>query len=58
MRRIGTVTEVASTVLWLCSEQASYLTGIVVPIDGGQSAGTKPPQMYRQGEPMRNQTPG
>ena len=58
MRRIGTVTEVASTVLWLCSEQASYITGIVVPIDGGQSAGTKPPQMYRQGEPMRNQTPG
>ena len=54
MRRIGTVTEVASTVLWLCSEQASYITGIVVPIDGGQSAGTKPPRMYRQGEPMRH----
>src|SRR5215469_14547852 len=54
MRRIGTATEVASTVLWLCSEQASYITGIVVPIDGGQSAGTKPPHMYRQGEPMRH----
>jgi NAD(P)-dependent dehydrogenase (short-subunit alcohol dehydrogenase family) len=54
MRRIGAVTEVASTVLWLCSEQASYITGIVVPIDGRQSAGTKPPQMYRQGEPMRH----
>jgi NAD(P)-dependent dehydrogenase (short-subunit alcohol dehydrogenase family) len=54
MRRIGTVSEVASAVLWLCSDQASYLTGIVVPIDGGQSAGTKPPQMYRQGEPMRH----
>src|ERR1700729_2862977 len=37
MRRIGTVTEVASTVLWLCSEQASYITGVVIPIDGGQS---------------------
>ena len=48
MRRIGTVAEVASTVLWLCSEQASYITGIVVPIDGGQSAGIKPPQMYRR----------
>ena len=48
------MTEVARTVLWLCSEQASYITGIVVPIDGGQSAGTKPPRMYRQGEPMRH----
>ena len=54
MGRIGTVTEVASTVLWLCSEQASYINGIVVPIDGGQSAGTRPPHMYRQGEPMRH----
>ncbi|HTW02041.1 MAG TPA: SDR family NAD(P)-dependent oxidoreductase [Streptosporangiaceae bacterium] len=45
MRRIGTVTEVAAAVLWLCSEQASYITGTVVPIDGGQSAGVKPPQM-------------
>jgi hypothetical protein len=24
----------------------------VVPIDGGQSAGNKPPQMYRQGQSM------
>ncbi|HEY2509089.1 MAG TPA: SDR family oxidoreductase [Streptosporangiaceae bacterium] len=54
MQRIGTVTEVASTVLWLCSQQASYITGIVVPIDGGQSAGIKPPHMYRPGEPMQN----
>jgi hypothetical protein len=39
-------------VLWLCSEQAAFVTGAVVPIDGGQSAGNKPPQMYRQGQPM------
>ncbi len=49
MRRIGTTSEVASTVLWLCSDQASFITGAVIPIDGGQSAGTKPSQMYRQG---------
>ncbi len=53
MRRTGTVTEVADTVLWLCSKRASFITGTVIPIDGGQSAGNKPPQMYRPGQPMR-----
>jgi NAD(P)-dependent dehydrogenase (short-subunit alcohol dehydrogenase family) len=52
MRRTGTPSEVANVVLWLCSEQAAFVTGAVVPIDGGQSAGNKPPQMYRQGQPM------
>ncbi len=53
MRRTGTVAEVADTVLWLCSDRASFITGTVIPIDGGQSAGNKPPQMYRPGQPMR-----
>lgn len=52
MRRVGTAAEVAETVLWLCSESASYITGVTVPIDGGQSAGQKPSQMYRRGESM------
>jgi NAD(P)-dependent dehydrogenase (short-subunit alcohol dehydrogenase family) len=52
MRRTGTAAEVARTVLWLCSEQSSFITGAVIPIDGGQSAGNKPPQMYRPGQPM------
>jgi NAD(P)-dependent dehydrogenase (short-subunit alcohol dehydrogenase family) len=52
MGRIGTTTEVADAVLWLCSEQSSFITGVTVPIDGGQLAGHKPPQMYRQGEGM------
>jgi len=52
MRRVGTTSEVAQVVLWLCSEEAAFVTGVVVPIDGGQSAGNKPPQMYRQGQPM------
>ncbi len=53
MHRIGSVEEVASVAVWLCSDQASYVNGAVIPIDGGQSAGIKPPQMYRQGEPMQ-----
>ncbi len=57
MRRTGTVAEVASAVLWLCSEQSSFVTGTVLPIDGGQSAGNKPPQMYRQGRPMTAPAP-
>ena len=52
MRRTGSVWEVAQTVLWLCSEQSSFITGAVIPVDGGQAAGNKPPQMYRQGQPM------
>jgi NAD(P)-dependent dehydrogenase (short-subunit alcohol dehydrogenase family) len=49
MGRLGSTAEVANTVLWLCSDQASYVTGIVVPIDGGQNAGVKPPLVSRQG---------
>ena len=38
MRRIGEAEEVATTVAWLCSDWASYITGVVVPVDGGQLA--------------------
>jgi len=58
MRRTGTAAEVAQTVLWLCSPQSSFITGAVIPIDGGQSAGNKPPQMYRQGQPMGQDAAG
>jgi len=51
MQRVGRADEVAATVLWLCSDQASYITGATVPIDGGQMAGVKPPKMYRPGAP-------
>jgi NAD(P)-dependent dehydrogenase (short-subunit alcohol dehydrogenase family) len=52
MGRIGATAEVADVVLWLCWEHSSFVTGAIVPIDGGQLAGDKPPQMYRQGEGM------
>lgn len=57
MGRTGTVEEVADAVLWLCSDASSFVTGVVLPLDGGQSAGRKPPRMYRQGEPMEPATP-
>jgi NAD(P)-dependent dehydrogenase (short-subunit alcohol dehydrogenase family) len=50
---MGQIDEVARVVLWLCGEGASFTTGAVIPIDGGQGAGSKPPQMYRQGEGIR-----
>jgi NAD(P)-dependent dehydrogenase (short-subunit alcohol dehydrogenase family) len=35
MGRVGRPVEVASTVLWLCSEDASFVTGHAHPVDGG-----------------------
>ncbi len=47
MRRVGTAAEVADAVVWLASDQSSFITGVTLPIDGGQSAGAKPEQMFR-----------
>lgn len=38
MKRFGKPEELISTVLWLCDDRSSFITGIVVPIDGGFSA--------------------
>lgn len=37
MGRVGTPDEMAKVVLFLASEDASYLTGVVLPVDGGSS---------------------
>ncbi len=38
MKRFGKPEELVSTLLWLCSDASSFVTGIIVPVDGGFSA--------------------
>ena len=42
MRRIGLPTEVAAAAVWLCSDQAAFISGQTLAIDGGKLAGTPP----------------
>ena len=37
--RFGSVDEVAATVLWLAGDDAGYISGAVIPIDGGLGMG-------------------
>jgi NAD(P)-dependent dehydrogenase (short-subunit alcohol dehydrogenase family) len=38
MGRFGTPQDLIGTLLWLCSDASNFVTGVVVPIDGGFSA--------------------
>ena len=44
MRRVGGAEEVADLVTFLVSDEARYITGVTVPIDGGEllTAGSEP----------------
>lgn len=39
MKRFGTQDEVANAVLWLLSDEASYVTGTILSVDGGYASG-------------------
>lgn len=38
MKRFGTEEEIAAATVWLCSEESSYVTGSVLPVEGGYTA--------------------
>jgi NAD(P)-dependent dehydrogenase (short-subunit alcohol dehydrogenase family) len=38
MSRFGTPEELIGAILWLCGDAASFVTGVVIPVDGGFSA--------------------
>jgi NAD(P)-dependent dehydrogenase (short-subunit alcohol dehydrogenase family) len=38
MTRFGDPAEVAAAVVWLCSDEASFVTGVALPVDAGSVA--------------------
>lgn len=38
MHRFGEVQEIADAILWLCSDKASFVNGLALPVDGGMTA--------------------
>jgi NAD(P)-dependent dehydrogenase (short-subunit alcohol dehydrogenase family) len=36
--RLGRGDEIAAAVLWLCSQGASFVLGVALPVDGGYTA--------------------
>jgi NAD(P)-dependent dehydrogenase (short-subunit alcohol dehydrogenase family) len=42
LQRVGSPRDVANAVLYLAGERAAQITGIVLPIDGGTTAGAPP----------------
>lgn len=37
LRRMGTADELAKWIVWLASDDARFVTGVVIPVDGGQT---------------------
>jgi NAD(P)-dependent dehydrogenase (short-subunit alcohol dehydrogenase family) len=46
--RMGTAWDIAHAVLFLCSDEAAYLTGVTLPVDGGATVAM--PSTWRRGD--------
>jgi NAD(P)-dependent dehydrogenase (short-subunit alcohol dehydrogenase family) len=40
LQRVGTAADIAEAALYLASDRSAYVTGIVMPVDGGTTAGS------------------
>jgi NAD(P)-dependent dehydrogenase (short-subunit alcohol dehydrogenase family) len=36
MKRVGTAAEIANAIVWLMSDEASYVTGAILDVSGGR----------------------
>ena len=50
LRRIGRPQDIAAAVLFLCGEGGGFVTGAIIPVDGGLSA-CAPPPLLAEGHP-------
>jgi NAD(P)-dependent dehydrogenase (short-subunit alcohol dehydrogenase family) len=44
LQRLGTTRDVANAAIYLASDRAAQVTGVVLPVDGGSTAGPPPPR--------------
>jgi NAD(P)-dependent dehydrogenase (short-subunit alcohol dehydrogenase family) len=58
VRRLGRPEEVAEAVVWLCSPASSFVTGAVLPVDGGLLAGMPPFTARADSTPSREGAAG
>jgi NAD(P)-dependent dehydrogenase (short-subunit alcohol dehydrogenase family) len=50
--RFAAPAEIARAILWMCSEDASYLTGELLVVDGAMSVGLPPPTDMESSQPI------
>lgn len=55
MARLGQPDEIAAVITFLLSKAASYVTGAVIPVDGGLSAGTGLPNLNKYMQELKTQ---